>query len=125
MSQQVLVVSRDAMLLQTRQLILGAFFRVLGAGRVREAEALFATCRFDLVILCYTLTETECRELIQLADEQKHRPRILMLTPVGFPPAEPCAGSASMTESGPYYLLKKSAELLGIDIRAKASLVEV
>ena len=43
MSPQVLLVSRDAMLLQTRQLILGAFFRAKGAGRVREAEDLIST----------------------------------------------------------------------------------
>ena len=66
MTPQVLLASRDAMLLQTRQLILGAFFRVHGAGRIREAGVLIAMCAFDLVILCYTLTEGECREVIQL-----------------------------------------------------------
>ncbi len=125
MSQQVLVVSRDAMLLRTRQLILGAFFHVQSAGRIREAEAMLSASAFDLMILCYTLTERECRDLMQLAADQKQRPKILILTPVGLPPAEPGPGDASMSESGPYYLLKKSAELLGVDIRAKSSLVEV
>ena len=123
MTPQILVVSRDVMLLQTRQLILGAFFRTQGAGRVREAEALMAVNSFDLVILCYTLTGEECRRLMELSEELRRRPRILMLTPAGTAPAE--MGDVMMTEAGPYYLLKKSAEFLGVDIRDKASLVEV
>ena len=61
MTPQVLVASRDPMLLQTRQLILGAFFEVHGAGRVREAEALMARFSFDLIILCSTLGDSDCR----------------------------------------------------------------
>jgi len=125
MTPQVLLVSRDAMLLQTRQLILGAFFRVKTAGRLREAEELISTYRFDLIILCYTLTEAESRRLIDLAAEQKRQPRILILTPAGYPPPDPGVADAMMIEAGPYYLLKKSAELLGVDIRAKDALVGV
>ena len=125
MNPHVLVVSRDAMLLQTRQLILGAFFQAEGAGRIREAEALMAIHRYDLVILCYTLTESERRQIIEIAAEQKHRPKILIVTPAGIPCPEQAAGDAMMTEAGPYYLLKKSAAMLGVDIRAKTGLVEV
>ncbi len=124
MTPQVLVVSRDAMLLRTRQLILGAFFQVQVAGRIREAETLIATHSFDLIILCYVLTDAERRQVMELAAEQKRRPRILMLTPAGIPPEEQDSADATMSEAGPYYLLKKSAELLGVDIRAKASLLE-
>jgi len=125
MTPQVLLVSRDAMLLQTRQLILGAFFRTKTAGRVRDAEELISTYTFDLVILCYTLTEMECQRVIDFAAEQKRQPRILILTPAGYPPPDSARVDAVMTEAGPYYLLKKSAELLGVDIRAKDALVEV
>lgn len=125
MSPQVLVVSRDAMLLQTRQLILGAFFQVQSAGRIREVEELLSNRQFDLIILCYTLSPEECRQVIDLAAEQKRRARVLMLTPAGILPPEPVPGDAMMTEAGPYYLLKKTAELLGVDIRAKANLVAV
>ena len=125
MSPQVLLVSRDPMLLQTRQLILGAFFRAKTAGRVREAEELIGMQVFDLVILCYTLSEAECRCVIEKTEGLKRRPRILILTPAGRPPADPGTGDAVMIEAGPYYLLKKSAEILGIDIAYKSSLVEV
>jgi DNA-binding NtrC family response regulator len=125
MTPQVLLVSRDAMLLQTRQLILGAFFRARTAGRVREAEELISTYRFDLIILCYTLTDAESRRLTDLAALQNHQPRILILTPAGFPSPDPGVADAVMIEAGPYYLLKKSAELLGVDIRPRDALVGV
>lgn len=124
MSQQILVVSRDAMLLQTRQLILGTFFSVKGAGRIREAEELLSNQSFELIILCYTLTEMECEHMIELAKGQQRRPRILLLTPTGIPAPDTWPADAVMSEAGPYYLLKKSAELLGVDIREKARLVE-
>ncbi len=125
MSPQVLVVSRDAMLLQTRQLILGAFFSVQGASRIREAGELISSRPYDLIILCYTLTPEECRSIIGLAAKQKRPARVLMLTPNGIEAAGPVPGDAIMSEAGPYYLLKKSAEMLGVDIRAKANLAGI
>ena len=125
MNRQVLVVSRDAMLLQTRQLILGTFFHAECAGRIREAEVLMASRRYDLIVLCYTLTERERRQIMEMAAEQKYRPKVLLLIPAGSPAEEPGPGDAVLTEAGPYYLLKKSAEMLGVDIRAKTGLVEV
>jgi DNA-binding response OmpR family regulator len=125
MSRQVQVVSHDPMLLQTRRLILGAFFHAEGASRVREAGAHMSCRRYDLIILCYTLSESEQGQVMNLAAAQKHRPRILILTPAGSPPAESRSADAMMTEAGPYYLLKKSAEMLGVDIRLKATPVEV
>lgn len=124
MNPQVLLVSRDQMLLHTRQLILGAFFEVQGAGRIREAEALISTRSFDLIILCYTLSEPECRQVLDLVADQEPRPRILILNPVGSAPEVSLPNQAAMlTESGPYFLLKKTAELLGVDIKSKASMV--
>jgi len=125
MNPQVLVVSRDEMLLHTRQLILGAFFQVYGAGRIREVEDLISRRRFDLIVLCYTLTESECHRIIDMVAGQKMRPRILVLSPAGSRPPEPDPSLVMMTEAGPYYLLKKTAEMLGVDSKAKASLVEV
>jgi len=123
MNAQVLVVSRDEMLLHTRQLILGAFFEVQGAGRVRDAEGLISTRTFDLIILCYTLSASECLHVLEMVADLKPRPRILILNPAGSPPEEPLLNRAVMlTESGPYFLLKKTAEMLGVDIKAKASL---
>ncbi len=81
MTPQVLVVSRDPMLLQTRQLILGAFFQVHGAGRVGEAEALMARFSFDLIILCSTLGDSDCRAVMDLVADRKQHPKILVVPP--------------------------------------------
>lgn len=113
------------MLLRTRQLILGAFFTVQVAGRLREAEELISSRPYDLIILCHTLSPEECRDLIGLASGQKSPARVLMLTPNGIHAADPGLGDVMMSEAGPYYLLKKSAEILGVDIRAKANLVGI
>lgn len=125
MTPHVLVVGRDPMLLQTRNLILGAFFQVHCAGRVREVESLLSRYAFDLIILCYTLRESECRTVTDLTVDLKRQPRILVLTAMGHPLEDGLPGQVSMAEAGPYYLLKKCGEMLGVDIRAKANLVEV
>src|SRR5213595_1325421 len=96
MNPQVLVVSRDQMLLHTRQLILGAFFEVRGAGRIREAEALLATQPFELIILCYTLSVAECQQVLELVANLKPHPRILILNPAGSPPEHPLLNEAVM-----------------------------
>ena len=119
MIPQVLVVSRDQMLLHTRQLILSAFFQVKGAGRVVEAEELISRCHFDLIVLCYTLAECECRSVLGAIAKQHPRPKVLMLNGAGIESENSFFDQTVMTEAGPYYLLDKSAELLGVDIKMK------
>ena len=60
---RVLVVSRDEMLLRTRTMILGAFFVVQGAGRFLEATAALKGGKFDLIVLCHSLSGDECEAL--------------------------------------------------------------
>lgn len=123
MTSHVLLVSRDQAVLQTRQLILGAFFQAYCATRISEAEALISRYSFDLIVLCYTLAESERRAVMSLVADLKRPPRILLLTPVGTLPEDAVPGQATMTEAGPYYLLMKSAEMLGVDLRMKAHMV--
>lgn len=125
MTPHVLVVSRDPMLLQTRQLILGAFFEVHCASRIAEVEALMSRFSFDLVVLCYTLPAAERRGVMRLVADLKRPPKFLLMTPIGAIPEDASPGEAMMTEAGPYYLLKKLAEMLGVDLKMKAHLVEV
>ena len=125
MSPQVLVVSRDQMLVQTRQWILGTLFRVEGAGRVREAEVLISRRRFDLIVLCYTLSEDECKRMFDLIERQKPLPKVLILTAAGSKPVGCIPESALTIEAGPHELLKKAAEIFGIDLKEKAKLVAV
>jgi DNA-binding response OmpR family regulator len=115
----VLVVSRDETLLQTRQLILGAFFQVNGAGRVQEAESLITKRAFDLIVLCYSLSPSDCARVLDLIREQNPRPKILTLRAAGTPAPSQESDAELMIEAGPYGLLKKSAEILGVDLKAK------
>lgn len=124
MTPQVLVVSHDPMLLQTRQLILGAYFQVYGASRIKEAEDLIAGRHFDLIVLCYTLSESECQDVFARVADQTPQPGILQLSAAGSGPSHCVSGQAVMIEAGPYDLLKKSTEMLGVDIKAKTDLVE-
>jgi hypothetical protein len=108
----VLVVSRDQMLLQTRALILGAYFQVESAGRVSEAEAAMAKSPFDLIVLCYSLSDGEYQKLIELCRSQTSRPKILALHAPNNGRPRPGSDGEYAIEQGPYELLKKAAEVL-------------
>jgi hypothetical protein len=114
---RVLVFSHDQMLLETRQLILEAFFRVVGAGKIQEAETLIAKHKFDLIVLCHSLPRQESQRVLDLVDEQCPETKVLILTIPGSDPIHPVSNQDLMTESGPYYLLKKSADILGVDLK--------
>ncbi len=113
----VLLVSRDRMLLQTRALILGAYFHVESAAGVAEAEAAVGKIAFDLVVICHSLSEAEYRTLIQLCERQTPRPRILSLSTTTFAPSRPFADGEYAVEQGPYELLRKAAFLAGLPLK--------
>lgn len=122
--KSILVVSTDLMALQTRKLMLGAYFDVFAAGRVLEANRLLAERRFDLIVLCYTLSDDDCRKIVDTA--QKHCPfaKILVLTATGYAATHATAGPYFLAaEEGPFILVKKSAELLGFEFRSKGRMV--
>lgn len=108
----VLVVSRDPMLLQTRTLILGANLHTEAASGSTEAAAAMAEHAFDLIVLCYSLSEAECKTVVDVAQRQDHRPKILTLSNSRN---RLCAlGDDDLSvEKGPYELVKKVSELLG------------
>jgi hypothetical protein len=118
MTAEVLVFSRDPVLLETRRSILEAFFHPRGAGNIEDAESELAMDHFDLIILCSTLSEQECERVFELAEYQKPRPQVLIMGIPGYDPPRYAADHILMTESGPYQLLKRSAEILGVDLRA-------
>jgi hypothetical protein len=117
----VLVFSRDQMLLQTRQLILEAFFRVVGAGKINEAESLIARHKFDLIVLCHSLPHEELQRVLDLVDEQCPDTKVLILAIPGSDPFRPVSNQDLLMERGPYYLLKKSADMLGVDLKKSTS----
>lgn len=115
----ILVISRDQMLLQTRKLILGAYFDVEAAGRVPEAETLLKKNDFDLVVLCHTLSEDECGQIVGMLHRQVRQPLLLRLTAHESEAQREVPGQRVLMENGPFELLKACAGMLGYILRKK------
>lgn len=125
-AKRILLVSSDLMVLQTRKLMLGAYFDVSAAGRVGEAKMLLAEGPFDLIVLCYTLTDDDCLKILDAARFHCADAKILTLTVTGYTAAPAVADSYFLpAEEGPFTLVKKSAELLGFEFRSKGRMVPV
>jgi len=122
--KRILLVSRDLMVLQTRKLMLGAYFDVSAAGRVLEAKLVLDKQSFDLVVLCYTLTGDDSRAVLDAVQKRCPQAKILMLTlnetAVSEKASRPYFLSAA---EGPFNLVKKSAQLLGFEFRSKGRMV--
>jgi hypothetical protein len=116
----VLIVSRDEMLLRTREMILGAFFDTQGAGRVSEAKALIWNRPFDLIVLCHSLTDNECELLADMAHCRDPHPLILAMNSTSGGFNKPWADKQLGVDAGPYGLVKKCADMLGLALKSKA-----
>lgn len=113
---QILVVSRDQTLLQTRRLILGTYFEVEAAGRMSEAGMILSKRDFDVIVLCDTLTETDCRQIADLVHDQNPHPTLFsLLGPGNMHKGSPVAMKA--VDGAPLELLKECAEVLGCNLR--------
>jgi DNA-binding response OmpR family regulator len=109
---QILVVSHDQLLLQTRRLILGTYFEVESAGRLSEAGMMLSKRDFDVIVLCDTLSESECRQIADLVRNQRPQPTLFALLGPGNHHKNSLAGSRSV-DGAPLELLKECAEVLG------------
>jgi DNA-binding response OmpR family regulator len=116
---QILVVSRDQMLLQTRRLILGTYFEVEAAGRISEAGSILAKRDFDLIVLCDTLSDSECQQVAQMVRDQRPQPTLLSILGPGTKGHDRAVGRKLELAGGPLQLLKECAEALGQDLRSK------
>jgi hypothetical protein len=118
-SASVLLVSRDTTLLHLRKSILGTYFRVETASRLSEAESQIADQAFDLVVLCFTLSNDEYGQIGALARGKVPEPAILTLHAPGKPRRANTAGGVVLVEKGPLTLLKASAEVLGFELKGR------
>lgn len=112
---RVLVVSRDVPLLRTRDLMLGTFFSVLTA----EARNLIEEERFDLLVLCHSLTEQECRQLTKSAQLRRSTVKVLATSPRGKD-VKPWADKQIGVDLGSYELVKACVSMLGLRMKSKA-----
>ena len=116
---QILVVSHDQMLLQTRRLILGTYFEVEAAGRISEAGSILSERDFDIIVLCDTLTDGERRQIAEMVRNQRPQPTLLSLMGPGTRDHDPLVGRKISTGGGPLDLLKVCADALSCEIGGK------
>lgn len=110
---RLLCMGHDPLLNRTRKLIFEKCFDVTLASALEEAVSLLAEQRFDLVLLCYSLTDEECRWAVECIHGFPHPPRILVLTQGGdrllLGPHD-----ERFASTGPADLLQKAASMAGI-----------
>jgi hypothetical protein len=116
---QILVVSWNELLLQTRRLILGTYFEVDGAGKLSEAADRLRTTSFDLVVLCDTLSDSECMQIFEYARGLSHKPEILLLLAPNQERPREIIGHILPFMFGPMDLLYECADILRVEVRAK------
>jgi hypothetical protein len=112
---QILVVSWNELLLQTRRLILGTYFAVEGAGKLSEAVQRLRSTSFELVVLCDTLSDSDCLQIFRFVNGLNHRPKILLLLGPNQKRPEEIIGRTLGFRLGPMDLLRECAEMLGVD----------
>jgi hypothetical protein len=118
---RVLIVSRDEMLLRTRELIMGAYFHATAVGRPSEAKAQLQAMHFDLIVLCHSLRSDEGKVLAEMAHRQQPPAKVLALgarTENGE--QKPWADAQIGVDAGPFGLLVKSANMVNFKIKSKA-----
>jgi hypothetical protein len=82
--------------------------------------------RFDLIVLCYTLTDDDCYKILEAAQASCPAAKVLTLTVPGHTASQPATDSYFLpAEEGPFILVKKSAELLGFEFKSKGRMVRV
>jgi hypothetical protein len=114
---QILVVSRDQFLLQTRRLILGTYFQVEAAGRVSEAGSILSRQDFDIIVLCDTLSDSDCSLIADMVRNREPQPMLVSL----LGPGNRHAGSSvakKIVDGAPLQLLKECAEVLGYNLQS-------
>lgn len=77
---RVLCFSRDACLLQTRRMVLASRFEVVAIGSLEEMQKLPNDQRFDVVLLCHTLSREECDLARDIAHRRWRSAKILALS---------------------------------------------
>jgi hypothetical protein len=72
---------------------------VEAAGRVSEAYTLISRQDFDVIVLCDTLSEVECRQIADLVRDQGPKPTLLSLLGPGNMNAGSAVGANSPAET--------------------------
>ncbi len=74
--------------------------------------------RFDVIVLCDTLSESECLQIADLVRDQIPQPTLFSLRGPGNRNTGSTVGR-KLVAGGPLQLLRECAEVLGYDLRGK------
>lgn len=77
---RVLCVGHDSMLLQTRKWMLDGEFEVMIAETVPETLSVLSTHTFDILLLCHSLNDPECKAICNEVFSKTPATRVLQLT---------------------------------------------
>jgi len=114
MAQQfaVLCYGHDELLLHTRRLILREYFQVSVTTSIEATAALARLEQMDLVLLCHSLSEEECDQMIELVGELWPQAKVLVLTAPDLGRATSLPHEEFAALDGPYSLMRKMREML-------------
>ena len=110
--RSILSISQDERLLLTRNAVLRRTDAEVIAARANEAKKILKTRRFDLVVLCHSLSPEETMEIASFAHEQTVAIPILRVAANSEPVSEWTFVAAA--SSDPRILVEKVAELLSV-----------
>jgi DNA-binding response OmpR family regulator len=111
----ILSVSQDDALLSTRTAVLRQTDAEVIAAKPNEAKKILRKRRFDLVVLCHSLSLQQTLEIASLAHEQMIAIPILKVVANSEPLSEwTFVAADAATSSDPRMLVEKVAELLNV-----------
>lgn len=109
----LLCAGHDVMLNRTRRMILEKCLSVKTANTEAEAIALLLGEHFDLVLLCYSLPDEECRRIVQAVHSLPLPPRILSMAE-GHERLLLGPRDEEFLSGGPAELLRRAATMAGL-----------
>jgi CheY-like chemotaxis protein len=113
----ILAVGQDEGLLSTRSAILRKCNAGVVAARASEAIQILKAQRFDLVVLCHTVTSVDMNELASLAHHKANDMRVLeILKATELNWGSRCPGADDMVLSKPETLVAKVREMLSAQV---------
>jgi hypothetical protein len=115
---RVCMASWDQALLQSRTMMLGAYFLVQPAGRFPECVRIVRNNPYDLLVLCHTLDDYQQETLATIARETYAPVEVLALE-IGPSVDRPYADHVYEVTRGPWQLVMKCAQIVGLRIRSK------
>jgi hypothetical protein len=114
----ILAVGQDEGLLSSRSAVLRKCNVEVITARPSEAREILVAQKFDLLVLCHTLSSDDMNDLVQLARQQRSDIQVLeVLRKTEFSWDRGPSGADGITASAPVTLVAKVTEMLSAHVR--------